>query len=113
MIKLFITGNVGKEPTIHKFEWGISAQFNIASNDIKKSANGEKTRETTWIQCETKGKLAELVRDHVKKGMKLAVAGKYKQRETENGQHFSYCRVEEIEFMESKKKDDNDIDFLS
>lgn len=113
MIKLFITGNVDKEPTIHEFDWGMVAHFHIASNDLKKNLEGEKTRETTWIQCETKGKLAELIRDHVKKGMKLAVIGEYRVKESENGQHYSFCKVEKIEFMESKKKDDNDIDFLS
>ena len=113
MIKLFITGNVGKEPTIHEFDWGIAANFHVASNEIKKNLNGEKARETTWIQCETKGKLAEMVRDHITKGMKLAVIGEYRQRETENGQHFSYCKVEKIEFLDSKKKEQtNELDFL-
>ena len=113
MIKLFITGNVGKEPTVHELDWGMTANFHVASNEIKKNLNGEKVRETTWIQCETKGKLAEMVRDHINKGMKLAIIGEYKQRETENGQHFSYCKVEKIEFLDSKKKEQtNELDFL-
>ena len=116
MNSVFIIGNVGKEPHITEYDWGLGASFPLAISKMKKNKDGEKVKETTWVQCRCAGELARVIRDLVKKGQKLAIKGELKSYETEQDNHTQtvlYVGIGEFEILTPKeKKETNDLDFL-
>ncbi len=74
--KVILLGNVGKDPEIKFAATGNAvASFSIATSERFKDKNGEWTDRTEWHNIVAFGKLAEIIRDYVKKGSKLYVEG--------------------------------------
>lgn len=74
--KVILLGNVGKDPEIKFAATGNAvASFSIATSERFKDKNGEWTDRTEWHNLVAFGKLAEIIRDYVKKGSKLYVEG--------------------------------------
>ena len=87
MNQVTLIGNVGKDAEFKKFNDGGSvAQFSLATTERGyKLQNGTEVPDhTDWHYIRVQGKLAEIARDYVKKGMKLAVTGKIRYREYEH-----------------------------
>lgn len=75
-----LLGNVGKDPEVKSTASGtIIANFSIATTDRTK-VDGEWVDATTWHNLVAFGKLAEIIRDYVKKGSPLFVEGKIQNR---------------------------------
>ena len=79
--KVILLGNVGKDPEIRSTPSGTTvAQFTLATSDRQKDAQGNWQDRTEWHNLVAFTKLAEIVRDYVKKGSKLYVEGKIQTR---------------------------------
>jgi single-strand DNA-binding protein len=79
--KVILLGNVGKDPEIRSTGGGtMVANFTLATSDRQKDAQGNWQERTEWHNMVAFTRLAEIVRDYVKKGSKLYVEGKIQTR---------------------------------
>src|SRR5277367_4307009 len=79
--KVILLGNVGKEPEFKMLPSGQGvANFSIATTESYKDKSGERQEKTEWHNLVAYAKLAEIVRDYVKKGSKLYVEGRITTR---------------------------------
>jgi len=81
-------GNIGQDPQIRFTSGGKAvANFSVAVNERRKGSDGERRQYTTWVRVVAFNKLAEIVRDYMKKGQQVYVEGRYQVREWErNGE---------------------------
>src|SRR6202522_2550058 len=88
--KVFLLGNVGKDPQIRATAGGMTiASFTLATADRAKDAQGNWADKTEWHNLVAFQRTAEIVRDYVKKGTQLFVEGKIQTRswdDKESGQ---------------------------
>jgi single-strand DNA-binding protein len=79
--KVILLGNVGKDPEIRSTGGGtLVANFTLATGDRQKDPQGNWQERTEWHNLVAFTRLAEIVRDYVKKGSKLYVEGKIQTR---------------------------------
>jgi single-strand DNA-binding protein len=79
--KVILLGNVGKEPEFKMLPSGQGvANFSIATTENYKDKSGERQEKTEWHNLVAYARLAEIVRDYVKKGTKLYVEGRITTR---------------------------------
>ncbi len=79
--KVILLGNVGKDPETRSTGGGtLVANFTLATSDRQKDAQGNWQDRTEWHNLVAFTRLAEIVRDYVKKGSKLYVEGKIQTR---------------------------------
>lgn len=76
-----LIGHLGKDPQIKEFESGkLMASFSIATSDYFTNQQGQRVNDTQWHQLVAWGKKAELVRDYLTKGNRVAISGKLVHR---------------------------------
>ncbi len=79
--KVILLGNVGKDPETRSTGGGtLVANFTLATSDRQKDAQGNWQERTEWHNLVAFTRLAEIVRDYVKKGSKLYIEGKIQTR---------------------------------
>jgi single-strand DNA-binding protein len=79
--KVILLGNVGKDPEIRSTGGGtMVATFSIATSERAKDPQGNWADRTEWHNIVAYGKVAEIIRDYVKKGSKLFVEGRLQTR---------------------------------
>ena len=79
--KVTLLGNVGKDPEIRSTAGGtMVANLTLATSDRQKDAQGNWQDRTEWHNLVAFTRLAEIVRDYVKKGSKLYIEGKIQTR---------------------------------
>ena len=79
--KVFLLGNVGKDPEIRSTGGGtMVANFTLATSDRFQDQQGNWQDRTEWHNLVAFKRLAEIVRDYVKKGSKLYIEGKIQTR---------------------------------
>ena len=79
--KVFLLGNVGKDPEIRSTAGGMTvASFSLATADRAKDAQGNWADKTEWHNLVCFQRTAEVVRDYVKKGSQVFVEGKIQTR---------------------------------
>ena len=79
--KVFLLGNVGKDPEIRTTGNGMTvATFSLATADRAKDPEGNWTDRTEWHNLVAFQRTAEIVRDYVKKGSQIFVEGKIQTR---------------------------------
>jgi single-strand DNA-binding protein len=87
--KVFLLGNVGKDPEIRATAGGMTvASFTLATADRKKEG-ANWVDNTEWHNIVCFQRTAEVVRDYVKKGSQILVEGKITNRswdDKESGQ---------------------------
>ena len=75
--KVFLLGNVGKDPEIRSTGGGtMVASFTLATSDRFQDQQGNWQDRTEWHNLKAFKRTAEIVRDYVKKGSKLCIEGK-------------------------------------
>jgi single-strand DNA-binding protein len=75
--KVILLGNVGKDPEIKSTASGVAvATFSIATSERFKDKSGAWQDRTEWHNLVAYQRLAEIVRDYVKKGSKLYIEGR-------------------------------------
>ncbi|MGC2636082.1 MAG: single-stranded DNA-binding protein [Acidobacteriaceae bacterium] len=79
--KAILVGNVGKDPEVKFLPSGSAvANFTLATSERFKDKSGEFQERTEWHNLVAYDRLAEIVRDYVKKGAKLYVEGRIQTR---------------------------------
>lgn len=79
--RVFLLGNVGKDPEIRSTGGGtMVANFGLATSERYKDPQGNWQDRTEWHNIVAYARLAEIVRDYVKKGSKLFVEGRLNTR---------------------------------
>ena len=79
--KVFLLGNVGKDPEIRSTAGGMTvASFSLATADRQKDAQGNWADKTEWHNIVCFQRTAEVVRDYVRKGTQLFIEGKIQTR---------------------------------
>ena len=80
-----LIGNLGKDLEIKSFENGsFIAKVPLATNEYYNNNKGERMQETQWHNVVAWGKLAENMRNLLKKGDEVAVQGKLVHRSYED-----------------------------
>ena len=83
--KVILLGNVGKDPEFKSLPSGTPvANFSLATSKKFKDSKGESQERTEWHNCQAFGRVAEIVRDYVKKGHKLYAEGEIQTRSWED-----------------------------
>lgn len=105
MNKVHLIGNLTKDPELRYTNSGTSvASYTIAINN----RYGEK-QETDYINITTWGKSGEFVNKYFKKGQPIAITGRLKNKNYEDGngvKHYSMEVItEDIEFVGAKKEE--------
>jgi single-strand DNA-binding protein len=109
-------GNLGKDPEIRYASSGdCIANFSIACTEKwKDRASGELKESTEWIRMTAFGKLAEIVRDHVTKGMRVFCNGKFKTRKWQNqqgqDQYTTEIRLEQLIMLSGSEQSESGND---
>lgn len=108
MNKLFLIGNITKEPELAETASGVKVcNFSLAVNRKYKSGDGE--RKTDYFDCVAWRGLAETIVKYAHKGNKLYVEGTMEQEQFEDSKgvkRTSYKVVaSDIEFLTSKGAD--------
>lgn len=80
--KVILVGQAGQDPETRTTTSGVTVtNLSIATNKTLKGKNGEPDREETeWHKLVFFNKLAEIVRDYVKKGSRIYVEGENRTR---------------------------------
>ena len=83
--KVVLVGHLGGDPETRFTPSGTAvANFNIATNESWKDANGELQDKTEWHRCVMFGKSAELAGELLKKGQLVYMEGKLQTRNWED-----------------------------
>jgi single-strand DNA-binding protein len=79
--KVILVGNIGKDPEVKFLPSGQAvANFGLATSENYKDKSGAQQEKTEWHNVTAYGKVAEIIRDYVKKGNKLYVEGRLTTR---------------------------------
>ena len=79
--KVILLGNVGKDPEVKFLPSGLPvANLTLATSDRFKDTAGEWQDRTEWHNLTAYQRVAEIIRDYVKKGSKLYVEGRIQTR---------------------------------
>lgn len=105
--RVFVLGNVGKDPEVRSTGGGtMVATFGLATSERSKDAQGNWQDRTEWHNIVAYARLAEIIRDYVKKGSKLFVEGRLQTRNWDD-KEFAGRKVYRTEIIA------NDISLLS
>ena len=86
--RVFLLGNVGKDPEIRSTGGGtMVANFWTRHQRPLKDAQGNWQDRTEWHNIVVYERLAEIVRDYVKKGSKLFIEGSIQTRNWDDKEH--------------------------
>ncbi len=88
--KVILVGNLGQDPEVRYMPNGNAVvNFSVATSESwKDKTTGERQDRTEWHRIVMFNRLAEIVRDYVKKGSKVYVEGSLRTRkwQDQNGQ---------------------------
>ena len=83
--KVVLVGHLGGDPETRYTPSGAAvANFNMATNETWRDANGELQDKTEWHRCVMFGKSAELAGELLKKGQLVYLEGKLQTRNWED-----------------------------
>lgn len=94
--RVYLIGNIGKEPELHTFADGsLKAAFSLATSESWKDEAGKKVEKTTWHDIVVYGGAAKIARDYVHKGDKVALEASLEKRDFEDrsGVKRTVCEV--------------------
>lgn len=114
MNKIFLIGNLTKDPELSETSSGISVcKFSIAVNRRFSSQNGE--QQTDFFNVTAWRGLAENVAKYCRKGNKVAIVGSVQIRNVEDnsGQRRTYVDIvaDDVEFLTPKGSSNGGDDF--
>lgn len=83
--KVILVGNLGKDPEILKLDSGVKkASFSLATTEVFRNKEGEKTEHTEWHNITLWRGLAEVAENYLKKGNTIYLEGRIRRREYED-----------------------------
>lgn len=105
--KVQLIGHLGNSPEIRNTENGKKlARFSVATDEVYRTATGEKVKETQWHNLIAWGKVADIAEKYLHKGSEVAIEGKlinrnYTDKEG-NKKYVSEVQVNEMLMFGSK-----------
>jgi single-strand DNA-binding protein len=79
--KVMLIGRLGKDPEVRTFEGGATkAAFPLATSEVYKDKNGQRTENTQWHNIVCWRGLAEIAEKYLRKGANVYVEGKITSR---------------------------------
>jgi single-strand DNA-binding protein len=106
--KVILVGNVGKDPELKFLPSGAAvANFTLATSERFKDKSGEFQDRTEWHNLVAFERLAEIVRDYVKKGSKLYIEGRiqtrsYDDKQTNQKRYWTDIRVNDLVLLSGR-----------
>lgn len=78
--KVILIGNLGRDPEIRQGQSSTIASFSLATTRKYKAQDGQIVSETEWHRLVAFGRLAEIIRDYLKKGSSAYIEGRLRTR---------------------------------
>lgn len=79
--KVILIGNLGADPEVRFTPSGIPvATIRVATTEVWKNKDGGKEERTEWHRVVSFRRLAEIMRDHLKKGARVYIEGRNETR---------------------------------
>jgi len=108
--KVILIGNVGKDPVIRYTAGGTAiATFPLATSEVWKDKDGNLKERTDWHNIVAWQRLAEIIRELVRKGTRLYIEGKIRSRSYEdregNKRYITEIIAENMLILERKDRD--------
>lgn len=109
--KVILVGRLGKNPEIRTLENGVKrAAFTMATSEIRRDKDGNRTELTEWHNIICWRNLAEVAEKYLNKGKQIYLEGRIRTRSWEdNGQKRYITEIEAntIEMLGAKNEGDN------
>ena len=102
-----LQGYLGQDVELRELAQGRKlARLTMATNEVKKTLNGQFEKSTTWHNLVAWGPTAESMSEQLRKGNKVAVEGKitYRQYETKSGEKRSSTEIVVSNFQKMEKE---------
>ncbi len=75
--KIIILGNLGRDPELNYTPQGTPvARFTVAANRRYTTQDGQQVEETIWFRVSAWGRLADIVQQYLRRGMRVYVEGR-------------------------------------
>ena len=87
--RVLLIGRLGQDPERIEFDGEkVKASLRLATNEVYRNADGEKTETTQWHNIIAWGQLADIMTKYLSKGNEVAIEGRlvYRQYEDKMGQ---------------------------
>ena len=87
--RVLLIGRLGQDPERIEFDGEkVKANLRLATNEVYRNADGEKTETTQWHNIVAWGQLADIMTKYLCKGNEVAIEGRlvYRQYEDKMGQ---------------------------
>ena len=111
--KAMIIGNLGHDPEVRSAGGTAVANFSVATTEAYKDRNGERKIETTWLSITAFGKTAEFIENYIKKGRRVYVEGRLRNRKytTNDGEERSVTEIlaEKVDALDKPNDDSQPV----
>jgi single-strand DNA-binding protein len=107
--KVMVIGNVGRDPEMRYIPSGRPVtSFSVATSRSWTNSEGEHREETEWFNVVAWGKLAEICKQHLRKGQQVYVEGRLQTRSWEDSDGNRRFRTELVanEMIVLDRRDD-------
>lgn len=107
--RVILLGNLTRDVEVKYTPGGLAiADIGLAVNDKRKDAQGNWVEETTFVDCTTFGKTAEVAAEYLRKGSPLLVEGRLKFEWEKDGQKRNKLKVnvEKMQMIGGKQQRD-------
>jgi len=109
--KVFLIGNLGKEPEISSTQSGQSvATFTITTNDKHKNMKNELEDRTEWYNIVLSGKLSDIASEYIHKGKTVYIEGRLQTLKWEwkdgKTRYITEVIVDTIQMLSAKREND-------
>jgi single-strand DNA-binding protein len=95
--KVIIIGNLGRDPEMRYMPSGRPVtSFSVATSRSWTNSDGERREETEWFNVVAWGNLAEICKQHLKKGQQVYVEGRLQTRSWEDNDGKKRFRTEVV-----------------
>lgn len=85
--KVILIGHLGQDPEVRYMANGKAvANITVATSETWKDQQGQPQERTEWHRCVVYARLAEVVREYLKKGSKVYLEGRLQTREWQDQQ---------------------------
>jgi single-strand DNA-binding protein len=111
--KVILIGNLTRDPELRYTPKGLAiAKIGLAVNRTWRDANGESKEETTFVDIDAFGKLAETLGQYMKKGRPLMVEGRlrldtWEDKQTNQKRSRLGVILESFQFLDFRGGDDS------
>ncbi len=78
--KVILLGHAGKDPEVHELRSGTVVNLSLATNESFKDNRGEWQERTEWHHLVGYQRIAEILRDYVRKGSRIYIEGALRTR---------------------------------